>query len=159
MFKWLLEVIDFYEKPMQHDVNFHSLQRILVVLVVSWDLEFLRDFEVKYYQILFKELCVIPPSMSKQLYISTVEENVLRSDLLRTKVVSIIKWMQIKTVSFKQPIPEILFSFPILHFALRLCVPFADASSLPIINSDTRSALQHFKYSTRNWYVKFYIFL
>ena len=153
MIKWLKEIINSYKKAQKHDVD---LQWILALLFVLWDTELLRELEPKHFQGLFKELCAIPQSTSKYSYFTAAQEKILKNDSSRAKVVKILKWMQVKTISFKQSIPEILFTFPMCHFAQGLCVPFADASILPIVNHNTKSALQDFKNATINWYVYTY---
>lgn len=154
MVKWLIKIVDSYEKQQNHKADFNQLQWILITMFVLYDLDFLRDLDAKYYQILFRVMGQIPHSAHKHPHFSAVEENILKNDVLRKKMISMLKGMLTKSFSFKQPILEVLFSFPMLHFAQGLCVPFADPSTLPISNSDTRSALMDFKHATSKWYVK-----
>jgi len=153
MVKWLLEVIDSYDKLKERDERFNSLQWIMVLLFVLWNLEFLKDIDTKYYQILFRELCVLPHSeinSKKWSHFIAVEENILRSNQLSEIFITLLKYMHNKA---RQPMPEILFSFPILHFAEGLCTPFGDVSILPIVSTDSKMAFNHFKYITSKWFV------
>jgi len=151
MIKFLLEIIDSYENSQKHDVNFNRLQWIIVVLFVLWDLGFLSEsfLEPKHYQILFKELCVTPHSIARLTHFNEVQETILISEMLRKKLFSLLKYIQNKMTYLKSPITEIMFSFPMLHFAQGVCVPLADISILPIANA--KSALQHFKTTTERW--------
>ena len=161
MVKWLLEVIDSYDKLQERDVRFNSLQWIMVLLFVLWHLEFLKEnlIDTKYYQILFRELCVLPHSeinSSKWSHFSAVEENILRSNQLSEIFVTLLKYMHTKA---RQPMPEILFSFPMLHFAQGLCTPFADSSVLPIVSPDSKFTFYHFKNVTTKWFVNVCVFV
>ena len=152
MTSWLLEIIEFYEKLQNRDATFNSLQWILVLLLIMQRLDLLKEnvLEAKHYQILFTELCLLSHSEisnSNWLHFTAVEENMLRSENLRKMLVNVLTYMQTKA---KQPMPEILFSFPILHFAQGLCVPFAEISVLPM---DCTSAFFHFKSTTYKWLV------
>ena len=161
MVKWLLEVIDSYDKLKERDVRFNSLQWIVVLLFVLWNLEFLKEnlIDTKYYQILFRELCMIPHSeisSNKWSHFTAVEENILRSSQLSEEFVKLLKYMHTKA---RQPMPEILFSFPILHFAEGLCTPFADVSTVLTVSMDSKSALYHFRNIANRWFVNMCVFM
>ena len=161
MVKWLLEVIDSYEKLKERDVRFNSLLWVMVLLLVLWHLDFLKEnlIDFQYYQILFRELCVIPKSEisnNRWSHFTAVEEYILRSSHLSERFVELLKYMQSKA---RQPMPEILFSFPILHFAQGYCTPFADASILPFANTDSKFAFNHFKIIASKWFVHMYSYI
>ena len=63
-------------------------------------------------------------------------------------IAHILTNMQVKARKFEQPIPEVLFSIPVFHFAEGIWEPFKDATGL--LSCDT-TKLRQFKETTNKW--------
>lgn len=141
MINWILNVLNLYNNLQSYDGAFNSLQSTVMLLIVLSKTNLLRDgfLEVKHYQILFKGLCVI--SNFKHDKWIHFESYFLKDN--NKLIVDILKYIQNQSVNCRQTIPEVFFSFPLLHFAQRLCVPFQDFSGVPPLKK-LKSETSHF---------------
>ena len=69
----------------------------------------------------------------------------------KVDVVHVLTNMHRKVPSFRQPLPEVLFSFPIFHFAKGTWKPFKEATELVTFNSEVTGSFIYFKEATKGW--------
>ena len=155
MYEWLVKIIDSYEKQ-ENCYKFNILQCDIILLMIIKKLNLLEEmFLEKHYQILFKGLCVIPEFKSTESWpdFVQVKEDFLKDDKNKSEFIQFLKYMQRKALNFGSPIPQVLFSLPLLHFAQGVWKPFEVMTKLPTMDSTIRSALSYFKEITAKWYV------
>ena len=131
-----METIDSFGIKLKQiqDIMFNVLQSALILLLVIRRLDnlllqdgynyFLKFLEEKHYKVLFKGLCTISDGRSNTKSwsdFSLIEEQFFKS---KNDIVYVLTDMHRKVPQFTQLIPEVLFSFPIFHFAKRIWEPF-----------------------------------
>jgi len=161
MYEWLVKIIDQYGK--QENCNkFNILQNDIILLMVIKKLNLLQEmFLEQHYKILFKGLCTISESKNIKIWPHFVEvkEDFLKNDQNKSEFIHFLKYMQKKALNFGSPIPEVLFSLPLLHFAQGVWKPFKVMTKLPTMDSGMRAAFYYFKEITAKWYVHDYRYL
>ena len=166
MCKWLMETTDSYGTKLQQrpDKMFNILQSTIILLVVIHRLNllvydecnyFLKCLEEKHYQVLFQGLCTIPDWKNNPEDwpdFRSIEELLFKFDKkIKTDIVDVLISMYMKASHFKQSMPEVLFSFPIFHFAKGVWKPFKDATKLQTFNSEINGAFHYFKETATKW--------
>ena len=153
MMAWLRDNIKELEN---YDGTFHILQSAIVLLNVTFKLNLLKLLEVNHYQVLFKGLCTMSDT-GDWLDLESIKESFLKHDRLKSEVVDILKQTQRDSRSRIKPIIEVMFSFPMLHFAQGVWKPFQPITDyVNFFESSRRAALNHFKDVTVKWYVGMY---
>ena len=156
MCNWLLSIIDFYERQNNFD-NFNILQNVMIFLMVINRLDLLQEMylEDKHYRVLFKGLCTISKYKNTDVWpqFVSVQETFLIDYSVKSRFVDFLKKLQREASSLRTPVPEILFSFPVLNFVHGTWTPFKILSELPTLDSKIRAALAYFKQVTARWYV------
>ena len=139
MKNWILNIINVCHNLQTCDETFDPLLSTVMVLFILWKTDFIKDniLEVKHYQMLFKGLC-LPCSFEKDRWIC-FENSFLKHNKL---IVDILKCVHDRCLKCRQAIPEVIFSFPLHHFAQGLCAPFQDVSEL----SDFKLLTYHVSY-------------
>jgi len=155
MCQWLLFTIDSWEgQRISH--KFNLLQNVMILLVVISNLDLFQELhlEGKHYKVLFKGLCTISEFKNAEVWphFAFVQEAFLTNYTVKSKFVDILKKLQKKAKSLNVPIPEILFSFPVLNFIQGSWTPFKVMNELPNMNATRRATLRYFKEVTANWY-------
>ena len=150
MSSWLQDVI---EELQSYDGKFNILQSVIILIMVICRLE-LDKLEDKHYQVLFKGLCTIPEFTDTDGWpdLMPIKESFLKNDKLKSELVIFMKQIQRKSHWFKKPIVEVIFSFPMLHFAQGLWKPFQPIMDFVNFESSKKAALNHFKDVTAKWY-------
>ena len=117
-------------------------------------LDLLKFLEDKHHQVLFKGLCTIPEFTDTDAWpdLIPIKESFLKNDRLKFELTHFLKQIQHKSRWFKNPIVEVIFSFPMLHFAQGLWKPFEPIVDFVNFESSRRAALNHFKDITAKWY-------
>ena len=153
MSSWLQDVI---EDLQSYDGKFNILQSVIILLMVVCRLELDKlDFlEDKHYQVLFKGLCTIPEFTDTDGWpdLMPIKESFLKNDKLKSELVIFMKQIQRKSHWLKKPIVEVIFSFPMLHFAQGVWKPFQPIVDIVHFESSRKAALNHFKDVTAKWY-------
>ena len=151
MSSWLQGVI---EELQSYDGKFNILQSVIILLVVVCKLDALKFLEDRHYQVLFKGLCTIPEFTDTDAWpdLIPIKESFLQNDRLKLELFYCLKRIQHKSHGFKKPIVEVIFSFPMLHFAQGLWKPFEPIVDIVHFESSKKAALNHFKNITANWY-------
>ena len=111
----------------------------------------LKFLEEKHYKVLFQGLCMMPDwkhSTKNWTDFALIEELFSKS---KVDVVHVLTNMHRKVPSFRQPLPEVLFSFPIFHFAKGTWKPFKEATELVTFNSEITGSFIYFKDATKRW--------
>ena len=118
----------------RQDVMFNVLQSALILLLVIHRLDdlllqdgykyFLKFLEEKHYKVLFQGLCTIPDWRNNTK--SWPDFLLIKEQFLKSKadIAHVLTKMHNKVSQFSQLIPEILFSFPVFHFAKGMWEPF-----------------------------------
>ena len=148
MVAWLLDIIEQLES---FDGTFNILQSVIILLTVICKLDLLKCLEHKHYPVLFKGLCMIPDT-GDWLDLVPIKESFLKDDRLKSEFVSFLKRMQYSS-GHKKPMIEVMFSFPMLHFAQGIWTPFKPIRDYVNFESSRKAALHHFKNVTAKWYV------
>ena len=152
MLSWLQDVI---EELQSYDGTFNILQSVIILLMVICRLELDKFLEDKHYQVLFKGLCIIPEFTDTNAWpdLIPIKESFLKNDRLKKELVNFMKRIHHKSHGFKKPIIEVIFSFPILHFAQGVWTPFKPIADFVHFESSRKAALNHFKDITAKWYI------
>ena len=152
MLSWLQDVI---EELQSYDGTFNILQSIIILLMVICRLDLDKFLEDKHYQVLVKGLCIIPEFTDTDGWpdLLPIKESFLKNDGLKSELVNFMKRIQHKSRGFKNPIVEVIFSFPMLHFAQGLWKPFEPIVDFVNFESSRKAALNHFKDITAKWYI------
>ena len=142
MKSWILNIIGECHDMQMRDEAVDALQSTVMLLMVLWNTDLMKDgfLEVKHYHIFFKGL-YLPASFTKEswVYFKACFSNHNRL------IVEILQYLHNQYSRFKQEIPEVIFSFPLLHFVQGLCVPFQSVLEVPILkksNHDVSYFLQ-----------------
>ena len=145
------------EKQQECDERFNVLQSVLVLLLVIRKLDLLRRdayfvnaLDYKHYKVLFQGLCVIPDWKSAKSWPDLLSAKEIL-DYNKADIVYVLVNLQSKAVNFSQPLPEVLFSVPIFHFAKGTWEPFKDASNLLSFGVELRGPFNYFKGITTKW--------
>lgn len=152
MSKWLKETIESLgEKQQECDEMFNVLQSVLILLLVIHRLDllkrdayFVNALDYKHYKILFQGLCMIPGWKSTKSWPDLMSAKEIL-DRNKTDIVYVLINMQSKAIKFNQPLPEVLFSVPVFHFAKGTWEPFKDASNLLSFGVALRGPFTYFK--------------
>ena len=154
MVGWLRDTI---EELQSHDGTFNILQSVMILLMVICRLELLgtKFLEDKHHRVLFKGLCTIPEltDTGDWLDLIPIKESFLKDDRLKAEFVPFLKRIHRTSHDRKNPMIEVIFSFPMLHFAEGLWTPFKPITDFVHFDSSRKAALDHFKKTTTNWYV------
>ena len=153
MESWLQHVT---EELQNYYGTFNILQSVIIVLMVicklkEIDLKFLEE---KHYQVLFKGLCRIPEFANINAWpdLIPIRESFLKHNKLKSELTHFLKIIQRKSCESKKPLIEVIFSFPMLHFAQGVWSPFKTITDFVNFDeSSRRAALNHFKEITTNW--------
>ena len=145
---WLQDIIEQLEN---YDGTFNILQSVIILLSVICKLDLLKFLEHKHYPVLFRGLCTVPDT-GVWSDLVPIKETVLKDDKLKSELVNILKRMQ-HSSEHKKPIIEVMFSFPMLHFAQGVWTPFKPITDYINFDTSRKAALQHFKNMTVKWYV------
>lgn len=145
----------------KQDLMFNVLQSAMVLLLVIHRLDcllqqdggnyFSKFLEEKHCKVLFQGLCTIPDwkgNTENWPDFTLVEEHF---DKMKADIVHVLTKMHRKVSGFKQPIPEVLFSIPIFHFAKGTWKPFKDATKLLTFTSEIKGSFNYFKELTTKW--------
>ena len=152
MSSWLQDVI---EELQSYDGTFNILQSVIILLMIVYRLELDKFLEDKHCQVLFKGLCTIPEFTNTDDWpdLMPIKESFLKNDKLKSELVNFLKRIQLKSCwSTRNPIVEVIFSFPMLHFAQGLWKPFQPIVDFVNFESSKNAALKHFKEVTAKWY-------
>jgi len=156
MYHWLLSVINSYERQNNFE-KFNILQNVMILLMVINKLDLLQELhlEDKHYRVLFKGLCTISDYKNTKGWpqFVSVQETFLMNYSMKSAFVEFLKKLQRKAASFGTPLPEILFSIPVLNFVQGAWTPFKVLNELPILDSKKRGAFTNFKQVAAKWYV------
>ena len=127
MKNWILNIISVCHDLQTCDETFNALRSTVMLLFVLWNTELIKDgiLEVKHYQMLFKGLC-LPSNFETDRWICFVNSFSNHNKL----IVEILKYVHDRSSKCRQAIPEVIFSFPLHHFAQGLCVPFQHISKV-----------------------------
>ena len=147
MVAWLGDIIEQLEN---YDGTFNILQSVIILLSVICKLDLLKFLEHKHYPVLFRGLCTIPET-GIWSDLTPIKETVLKDDGLKSELVKILKRMQCSS-EHKKLIIEVMFSFPMLHFAQGVWTPFKPITDYINFDTSRRAALHHFKNMTVKWY-------
>jgi len=163
MSKWLMETIDSLgEKQQEHGKDFNVLQSVMVLLLVMHRLDmhiqdkynyFLNSLDYKHYKVLFQGLCMFPDGKSADKVwpnFDSVEE-LFHCSKTKPDIAHALTHMQRNALNFKQPVPEVLFSIPIFHFAKGTWGPFKDATNLLSFDTMLVKHFEYFKDITVKW--------
>ena len=95
---------------------------------------------------LFKGLCTIPEFTDANgwPHLKPIKESFLKDDLLKSEFVKFLKRIQEHSRYHKNPMLEVMFSFPMLHFAQGLWMPFKPITDFVNFESSRKAALTHF---------------
>ena len=151
MLSWLQDVT---EELQSYDGTFNIFQSVVILLMVMFKLELDKFLEEKHYQMLFKGLCTIPEFTDSDGWpdLTLIKDSVLKNDRLKSELVHVLKRTQHKSRELKKPIIEVIFSFPILHFAQGVWTPFKPiVDFVNFAESSKKAALNHFKDITTKW--------
>ena len=134
------------------------LQSALILLLVIRRLDnlllqdgynyFLKFLEERHYKVLFQGLCTIPNwrnNTNSWPDFLIIEEQFIR---IKADIVHVLTNMQRKAPHFRQHIPEVLFSIPILHFAQGVWEPFKDVLTY---GPEFNRSFSYFKEITTKW--------
>lgn len=160
-----METIDaFGIKVKQKEKMFNFLQSALILLLVIRRLDslllqdgfnyFLKFLEEKHYRVLFQGLCTIPDwenNSENWPDFTLFGEIFFKSAKVKADIVYVLTNMHRKVPNFRQSVPEVLFSFPVLHFAKGSWQPFKDATELLVFVSEIKGAFNYFKDTTIKW--------
>ena len=150
----------------KQDKQFNVLQSAMILLLVINKLDssliqecegfnyFLNVLEEKHYRVLFQGLCTIPDwkgNTENWPDFTSVKELLFKFAKIKADVVHVLTNMHRVVSSGKQPIPEVLFSMPIFHFAKGIWEPFKDATELVTPCPEIKTTFVHFKETTKNW--------
>ena len=138
MISWILKILDNLQRCNE---RFNSLLSTVMLIGVLKDTKLLHDnfLQVKHYQVLCKGLCI--PSNFKS---SSWNDFISYFSDYREQIVDVLKDLHNQTLNCKQSLPEVIFSFPLLHFAEGLCVPFQNVSNLPVLMKTSKSNVSYF---------------
>ena len=152
MLSWLRDVT---EELQSYDGKFNILQSVVILLMVMCRLELDKFLEDKHYQILFKGLCTMPEFTDSDGWsdLMPIKDSFLKNDTLKSELVRFLKRTQHKSRELKRPILEVIFSFPVLHFAQGVWTPFKPIENFVHFDSSRKAALNHFKGITAKWYI------
>ena len=149
MLAWLKNII---EELHAYDGTFNILQTVMILVMIVGRLKLLDmiALEDKHYQVLFKGLCTIPEFMNTNdwSHLIPIKESFLKNDALKSDFVYFLKQMQHKP---KKPIIEVIFSFPMLHFAQGVWIPFNSIITYLNFDSSRKAALNYFKQVAIKW--------
>lgn len=159
-----METIDsLSEKLQEGNRMFNVLQSVMILLLIICRLDallmndsnfFLKSLDYKHYKVLFQGLCVIPDWKGAKTWpdFMSVQE-LFNSNTTKGDIAYVLRNMQMltKTSKFIQIVPEVLFSFPILHFANNTWEPFKDATELLSIDVTFTRSFNYFKEVTAKW--------
>ena len=156
-----METIDAFgiKVKQKQDMMFNVLQSALILLLVIRRLDdlllqdgynyFLKFLEEKHYKVLLQGLCTVPDWRSNTKSwpdFLLIEDQFLKS---KNDVVHILTSMHRKTPQFRQLIPEVIFSFPIFHFAKGTWEPFKDCLTY---GPELKGSFNYFKeITTQKW--------
>ena len=154
-----METIDSFgiKVKQKQDIMFNVLQSTLILLLVIHRLDnflqngnndFLKLLEERHYKVLFQALCTIPDwcrNTKSWPDFLAIEEQFIG---VKADIVHVLINMQRKASYFRQPIPEVLFSFPILHFAQGVWQPFKDVLTC---GPELNTSFSYFKEITTKW--------
>ena len=143
---------------------FNVLQSVMTLLLVIHKLDilmvvddlnyFLKSLDHEHYKVLFQGLCMITDWKSAKSWpdFKSVQE-LFNSNKAKEDIAYILTKMQVLTKISKsaQIVPEVLFSFPILHFANKTWEPFKDATDLLSFNTGLTGPFKYFKEVTTKW--------
>ena len=144
---WLQDIIEQLEN---YDGTFNILQSVIILLSVICKLDLLKFLEHKHYPVLFRGLCMIPET-DVWSDLVPIKETFLKDARPRLELVTILKRMQFSS-EHKKPIIEVMFSFPMLHFAQGVWTPFKPITDYVNFDKSKGEALRHFKCMTVKWY-------
>ena len=153
MVVWLQHII---EELQNCDGTFNILQSVIILLMVICRLKVdLKFLEENHYQVLFEGLCRIPESVDVEEWphLMSIRESFLKDDILKSEFIRFLKQIQRKSRQLKKPLVEVIFSFPMLHFAQGVWSPFKPIKDFIYFDSSKQAALNHFKDVTANWYI------
>ena len=153
MVAWLKQVI---EELQNYDGTFNILQSVIILLMVICRLDLdLKFLEENHYKVLFKGLCRIPEfaDTNDWPHLMPIRESLLKEDKLKSEFIHFLKKIQRKSCQLKKPLVELIFSFPMLHFAQGVWSPFKPIVDFINFESSRRAALNYFKDITANWYI------
>ena len=160
-----METINSFGIKMQQkqDKQFNVLQSAMILLLVIDRLDsslaqdgfsyFLRFLEEKHYKVLFQGLCTIPDWKSNTENwpdLTSVEGVFFKFPKIKADIVHILTIMHRAVSNRKQPMPEVLFSMPIFHFAKGIWEPFKDATELVSPGPQITTTFMYFKETTAN---------
>ena len=150
MISWLQDVI---EELQSYDRTFNILQSVVILLTIVCKLNLDKFLEDKHYEVLFKGLCTIPEFTDTHEWpdLMLINESFLKSDRLKSELVFALKRIQLKNWRSKSPMVEVIFSFPLLHFAQGLWAPFKPITDIVNFESSRKEALSYFKHVTAKW--------
>ena len=160
-----METIDaFGIKVKQKQKLLNFLQSAMILLLVIHRLDslllqdgfnyFLKFLEEKHYRVLFQGLCTIPDwkcNSENWPDFTSLEKLFFKSTKVKADIVYVLTNMHRKVSSFKQSVPEVLFSFPVFHFVKGTWQPFKDATELVIFVSEIKGPFIYFKDITTKW--------
>jgi len=163
MSNWLVETINSLgEKLKESGKYFNILQSVMVLLLVMHRLDlhiqdkdnyFLNSLDYKHYKVLFQGLCVFPIGKSAVKSWPDFDSVKELFNYSKTKpdIAYVLTYMQRNALTFKQPVPEVLFSIPIFHFANGTWEPFKDATNLLGFDVVLMGHFKYFKDITTKW--------
>ena len=148
----------------EQEKMFNFLQSALIVLLVIHRLNglplqhednyFSNSLAEKHYRALFQGLCTIPDWTSNAESwpeFTLIEEIFFKSYIVKADIVYILTDMYARALRFKQSMPEVLFSIPILHFAQGVWEPFKDATEVLVYGTEIKGPFSYFKEITTKW--------
>lgn len=149
MLAWLCDIIEELENC---DRTYNVLRSVIVLLTVICKLNSLNQLEINHYQVLFKGLCMIPDT-GDWLDLVLIKESFLKDVKQKSELVTNLIQMQRNSHWRKKSLIEVIFSFPMLHFAQGIWTPFEPITDHINFESSKRAAWDHFKSVTVKWYV------
>ena len=145
----------------KQDKIFSVLQSTIILLLIIRRLDSLlqqdgynyclKFLEEKHYKVLFQGLCTMPDwkhNTKNWNDFALMEELFSKS---KVDVIHVLTNMHRKVPNFRQPLPEVLFSFPIFHFAKGTWEPFKEATELVTFSSEITGSFNYFKEITKRW--------
>ena len=156
-----METIDSFgiKLKQRQDMMFNVLQSALILLLVIHRLDnlllqdgnnyFLKFLEVKHYKVLFQGLCTIPDWRNNTK--SWPDFLLIAEQFSQSKadIAHILTNMHGKVSQFRQLMPEVLFSFPIFHFAKGVWKPLTDCLTY---GPELKGSFSYFKeITTTKW--------
>ena len=158
-----METIDSFGNKVKwkQDIMCNVLQSTLILLLVIRRLDnlllqdgynyFLKFLEERHYKVLFQGLCTIPDwrkNTKSWPDFSLMEEQFFKSNKIKADIVHVLTYMHRQALQFRQLIPEVLFSFPIYHFAKGVWQPFKDVLTC---GPELNRSFSYFKEITTKW--------